>query len=507
MHTSLEHSQMQYQPSVAARLARVLLPALRSVLPSGMHRTLYSVLYFLYRETRRWSYMVKMLVAGFTGDSRMIAKTRLVFRLLPFTLGGRKALENAFDVVSLVEDQQVPGALVECGVAEGGTAGMMAATSALLGKGRRKKWFFDSFEGLPEPTDEDYVGSSTGDFVRPLPRGACLGTVEGVSKLLFAELRLPADEVTLVKGWFQDTVPEYREHVGQIAVLRLDGDWYESTKIPLENLYDSIAVSGIVIVDDYLTCFGSRRAVDEFRTNRGVTTPLVPDGRGGVWFEKIGDSGGNVEPTPEWWFKALDRPNYELAKRMFDCSVAALSLVLLSPLLVLIALCVRTSSPGGIFYRGVRTGRYGNPFRIWKFRSMMVGAEHGPGTTSRNDSRVTAVGRVIRKYKLDELPQLINILIGEMSFVGPRPELSRYTMSYSRNERMALAVRPGLTDYSSIQFLSLGTSIPDEDPDGSFEANVLKEKNRLRVRYVRERGFWVDLRLMLRTINRLLRVR
>ncbi|MFM7447889.1 MAG: TylF/MycF/NovP-related O-methyltransferase, partial [Leptolyngbyaceae cyanobacterium] len=90
----------------------------------------------------------------------------------------------------------------------------------------------------------------------------------------------------LIKGWFQDTVPVYRDKVGPIAILRLDGDWYESTKIPLDNFYDLIVPGGAVIVDDYATCFGSRRAVDEFRLNRDIKSPLNPDGRGGVWFEK-----------------------------------------------------------------------------------------------------------------------------------------------------------------------------------------------------------------------------
>ena len=126
----------------------------------------------------------------------------------------------------------------------------------------------------------------TGDFIRPLPKGACLGTVEQVEALMFGRLRFSRDDTFLVKGWFQDTVPQHAASVGEIAVLRLDGDWYESTKIPLDHFYDSVAPGGVVIVDDYGTCFGSKKAVDEFRRERNLTSPLIADGRGGVWFEK-----------------------------------------------------------------------------------------------------------------------------------------------------------------------------------------------------------------------------
>ena len=163
---------------------------------------------------------------------------------------------------------------------------MMALTNRGLGETPRQKWLFDSYEGLPEPTEEDYEGGKTGHFIRPLPKGSCLGTIEQVSELMFDTLEFPKEEVHLIKGWFQDTNPVYREKVGKIAVLRLDGDWYESTKVPLENFFDQVVEGGLIIIDDYATCFGSRKAVDEFRTNRNITTPLNPDGRGGVWFKK-----------------------------------------------------------------------------------------------------------------------------------------------------------------------------------------------------------------------------
>ena len=147
-------------------------------------------------------------------------------------------------------------------------------------------WFFDSYEGLPEPTKEDYENGKTGHFIRPLPSGACLGTIEQVSELLFSKLNFQKDDVHLIKGWFQNTVPKFNNMVGPIAILRLDGDWYESVKIPLDNFYKHISPKGIVIIDDYATCFGSKKATDEFRSEHNITSPLMSDGRGGAWFEK-----------------------------------------------------------------------------------------------------------------------------------------------------------------------------------------------------------------------------
>lgn len=213
-------------------------------------------------------------------------KSELVWALLPFTMGGRRALENAFDIVEMVENQSIPGDIVECGVARGGTAAMLSVASLRLGTISRRKWLFDSYEGLPEPTIEDYVNGKAGNFIQPLPKGSCLGTLEQVSQLMYGKYCFSRDDVVLVEGWFQDTVPQYKNIIDKISILRLDGDWYESTKIPLDNFFDKIVNGGFVIVDDYATCFGSRKATDEFRAERGIETPLIPDGRGGVWFQK-----------------------------------------------------------------------------------------------------------------------------------------------------------------------------------------------------------------------------
>jgi O-methyltransferase len=277
---------VKYKPSILGRLARITIPLLQKILPYVMYKVIYNFLYLSYKLILKKSYILHVLVAKLSYNRTRILRAQLTRQLLPYTMGGRKALENAFDIVKLIEDNNVTGVLIECGVAEGGTAAMLGMANRELGNGKRKMWFFDSYEGLPEPTKEDYEDGKTGHFIRPLPKGACLGTLEQVSKLLFSTLNFKKNDVYLVKGWFQDTVPKFRDKVGSIAILRLDGDWYESVKIPLDNFYNDLSIGGVVIVDDYATCFGSKKATDEFRAENNITTPLISDGRGGAWFEK-----------------------------------------------------------------------------------------------------------------------------------------------------------------------------------------------------------------------------
>ena len=200
------------------------------------------------------------------------------------------------------------------------------------------------------------------------------------------------------------------------------------------------------------------------------------------------------------------RRGYEIGKRAFDVCFALCGLILILPLMIAIGIAIKLNSPGPVMYKGLRSGRYGKPFYIYKFRSMVVGADKGAGTTSKNDSRVTPFGRFIRKYKLDELPQLLNLLKGEMSFVGPRPELPRYTDEYKGKDRLILAVRPGITDYSSLYFSNLNSLIGDDDPDMHFEKTILVEKNRLRVLYVENRNFVGDIILIFKTVVKVFRI-
>jgi len=196
------------------------------------------------------------------------------------------------------------------------------------------------------------------------------------------------------------------------------------------------------------------------------------------------------------------------AKRAFDLMTASIGLVILSPLFVVIACAVRCDTRGPVFYRGVRTGLNGVPFRIIKFRTMVPDAESlGSRVTGRDDARVTRVGRVLRRYKFDELPQLINVIKGDMSVVGPRPEVSEYTALYTAEERLILSVRPGITDYASIEFVQLSEAVGSDLQDGAFEdrvRKVLEVKNALRVKYVHEQTLMGDIKLILLTLRKLI---
>ena len=152
------------------------------------------------------------------------------------------------------------------------------------------------------------------------------------------------------------------------------------------------------------------------------------------------------------------------------------------------------------FYTALRGGYHNRPFNILKFRTMVVGADKYSSTTAFNDPRVTKVGRVLRRSKLDELPQLFNILRGEMSFIGPRPELLRYTMRYAPHEQCILWVRPGISDPSSIRLISLDELVGHDDPEGSYETKILGEKNRMRVQYAQNQSLGLDARVFWETL-------
>jgi len=191
---------------------------------------------------------------------------------------------------------------------------------------------------------------------------------------------------------------------------------------------------------------------------------------------------------------------YSMVKRTFDIIVAAVGLLLCLPFFVLTAVAIKIDSSGPVFYRGVRAGRLGKSFRIFKFRTMLPDMEKSGGdTTALNDPRITRIGSFLRKYKIDEMRQLINVIKGDMSIVGPRPELFAYTVQYSDEEKCILDVRPGITDLSSIRFHSLDQCVGTSNVDNIFEEHILPEKNRLRVKYVKERSFWLDIRIILLT--------
>mgnify|MGYP001815787708 CR=1 FL=1 len=191
-----------------------------------------------------------------------------------------------------------------------------------------------------------------------------------------------------------------------------------------------------------------------------------------------------------------------IAKRIFDLVFVVPGIIVLLPLLAVIAVLVRLDSPGPAFFRQVRVGRFGREFRIFKFRTMSVGSDgDGPKVTVGSDARITAVGRVLRKYKLDELPQLFNVLKGEMSLVGPRPEVPDYVKYYPDDCRdKVLSVPPGLTDYAAIEFRNESEILDAaQDPVLAYVQDVLPQKLSFYEKYIDERSLLLDIRLILRT--------
>ena len=192
-------------------------------------------------------------------------------------------------------------------------------------------------------------------------------------------------------------------------------------------------------------------------------------------------------------------------KRLFDVVFSFLDLVVLFPLFILIVLMIKLDSYGPVFFRGVRIGRFGKPFRILKFRTMVANAEKlGGPSTADDDARITKPGKYLRKYKLDELPQLINVLKGEMSFVGPRPQVPADVALYTREERAILNVRPGMTDWASIKFHNEGEILRGSpDPDQAYVEKIRPGKIKLELEYVRTHPFWVDLKILMKTMQTL----
>jgi lipopolysaccharide/colanic/teichoic acid biosynthesis glycosyltransferase len=196
---------------------------------------------------------------------------------------------------------------------------------------------------------------------------------------------------------------------------------------------------------------------------------------------------------------------YPLLKRGIDVAGAAAGLALLWPVLAGAALVVKTTSPGPVLFRQVRAGRGGRPFEILKFRSMRAGAG-GPAVTAGGDVRVTPIGRVLRRTKLDELPQLWNVLAGDMSLVGPRPEVPRYVARFPADYARILTVRPGLTDFAAVEYRDEESLLARAaDPERAYLDEVLPAKIRLYHRYLDELSLATDLRLVARTLAVLLR--
>ncbi len=230
-------------------------------------------------------FLVKAVHRDFFSPRRLM----LFLKVMPFTMVSYERLKNAYELAEDIEKRRVAGAFVECGVWKGGTIGLMAYVAEKAGSGR-DIWLFDSFEGLPEPTSADgqkaaeYSSSRQSGTLASI--GKCVGPLEDVQRLFSSVLRLPDKNVHIEKGWFQDTLAHAKERIGKIAILRLDADWYESTKCVLENLFDAVVPGGYVIIDDYGHWEGCKKAVDEFLLQRGIVADLKNIDDTGSYFQK-----------------------------------------------------------------------------------------------------------------------------------------------------------------------------------------------------------------------------
>jgi len=192
-------------------------------------------------------------------------------------------------------------------------------------------------------------------------------------------------------------------------------------------------------------------------------------------------------------------------KRVFDFGVALGGLIVLSPLLLAAAGLVRLSSPGPALYRGVRVGRDGRTFQILKLRTMRTGADtQGPAVTTAADARVTPVGRFLRQTKFDEVPQLVNVLRGDMSLVGPRPEHPDFVKHYSEEQRRVLSVRPGLTSPAALAYIREEEMLADADPVAQYVTTIMPRKLALDLDYIRDATFPGDLKIIGRTLARVI---
>ena len=191
-----------------------------------------------------------------------------------------------------------------------------------------------------------------------------------------------------------------------------------------------------------------------------------------------------------------------MLKRTMAIVCALIGLLVLSPILVLIALAIKMDSPGPVFYRQERTGRGGVPFSLFKFRSMHIDADRLQAiTVGKRDARITSAGHFLRRFKLDEFPQLINVLKGDMSLVGPRPELKKFTDLYTTGQRLVLSVRPGITDPASIRFRNENEMLEGKtDPIDYYIHEILPVKLSLNLQYIQDQSVLKDIRIIFMTV-------
>ncbi len=228
------------------------------------------------------------------------------------------------------------------------------------------------------------------------------------------------------------------------------------------------------------------------------------------WWNHSQNSHEKYKPKSQDWmsyFMDITLPN--LTKRALDYSLALITLVMFSPILATIALMIKREGDGPIFYRGERIGKSGIPFRIFKFRTMVSNAEKiGGPSTPKDDPRITPLGRRLRRHKLDELPQFFNVLKGEMSIVGPRPEVKYYTDMFTEEEKAILSVQPGITDWASIWNSDEGAVLAGaKDPEKVYFELIRPTKLKLQLKYVKEKSLKTDLKIIFLSLREMFRSR
>lgn len=195
-----------------------------------------------------------------------------------------------------------------------------------------------------------------------------------------------------------------------------------------------------------------------------------------------------------------------MVKRLFDIFSSLLGFVILLPFLIAISVLIFVNSRGGVFYRQIRVGKNGKDFKLWKFRTMQPDSDkNGLLTVGGRDARITSLGYYLRKYKLDELPQLMNVFVGEMSIVGPRPEVRKYVELYTLEQLHVLDVQPGITDYASIEYANENDLLAESsDPENRYIQQVMPEKLKLNMKYIADKSLGTDLKIIFRTLGKII---
>ena len=195
-----------------------------------------------------------------------------------------------------------------------------------------------------------------------------------------------------------------------------------------------------------------------------------------------------------------------MLKRIFDITLSLFGLIILLPFMLIIAILIKIDSKGSVFFKQIRVTKNGKEFKIFKYRTMRVGSDKYSQITVGKDGRITKIGSFLRKYKLDEIPQLINVLIGDMSLVGPRPEVPKYVALYTDEQKEILKVRAGITDYASIEFSDENDLLAsEEDPEKAYIEKVMSRKIELNKKYLSEISILTDIKIILLTIKKILK--